>query len=250
MFFSINVFYSILFYTLKHWDNLQLQSMQTKRWSTIFSQFNLTFVQIKSHQNPVDAISRMYNDMTQEQRARVTPEKSDELDDFVLSVNDQPIAQTTPELISDEINNTEPVNNVLFLSVDASSAVDIPIPPPRKRRLQNKSVCIESTLSVNVVTTRSMDKKSTASAPVVAPTTSVDNNNSAADTAGNYSTSADAVSSDKTATDNATPQHDVPRTNELTFENANLDTERDDNNNDFEPTDDTKAENNFNEIQL
>ena len=105
--------------TLNHWNNLQFQSMRTKRWATVFSNFRLNFVQIKSGQNPADAISRMVSEMTPEQRAKLTPNTNvEETDDFVLRLTD---AQT----------DCLPMQSVL--SHNNTLPDSVPIPPLRRR---------------------------------------------------------------------------------------------------------------------
>jgi len=143
--------------TLRHWDNLQFQSMRTKRWSTIFSNFRLNFVQIKSKQNPVDAISRMYDDMTPEQRSKVTPiGNSDETDDFVLSVSETGCLPAL-NLLTDNINENVSANDSILPTCDVAANVPTPSVSSRINMSPNTAVCTD-TDCVNAVITRSMAK--------------------------------------------------------------------------------------------
>jgi len=159
--------------------------MRTKRWATVFSQFRLTFVQIKSEKNPADAISRMYTDMTLEQRASVTPAKSDELDDFVLRLTELPANQTdclpalnvsAVKLNDDLVLSQSTINDVALHTPTPSVSSEnnasplpdnIPIPPPRKRRQKTESIGTDQTLNVNAVITRSMDKPKATVPPAI-----------------------------------------------------------------------------------
>jgi len=230
--------------TLNHWNNLQFQSMRTKRWATIFSQFNLNMVQIKSHKNPVDAISRMFDELTAEQRAKFTPAKSDEVDDFVLRVTEPPATPPPP----DTTVGTGTANCTKIIDVSAPSALaisDAPISPSPKRHLHTKSVC--SNTAVNAVITRSMHK---ANAPAQIAIKLQDTNNqpnasnstSGDKTAITPSTVSNSASDIDAHAGSAVSTNDV----ELPYNNAPLDSEPDNNS----ALTDTADENQIDEMQL
>jgi len=99
--------------TLQNFANLKLGSNKLRRWHYLFSHFNMQLRHVPGHRNVLsDTISRMFDELSPENKLLFTPNPQDDCDDYILRVYDSPASTAHyPGAPTDCSDNADSQNN-------------------------------------------------------------------------------------------------------------------------------------------
>jgi len=77
--------------TLQNFSNLRLGSNRLRRWYYLFSHFNMELRHLPGHRHKLsDTISRMFAELTPENKLKFTPNPQNDSDDYILLISESP----------------------------------------------------------------------------------------------------------------------------------------------------------------
>jgi len=77
--------------SLHHWNTLHLGTNRLRRWHHLLSQFHLEIIHLPGVSHTLsDTISRMFEQLTPDQRMQFTPQPHDDTDDYILATHHNP----------------------------------------------------------------------------------------------------------------------------------------------------------------